>query len=61
MQAVKSNGDNIVINSKTEEASKSIMEVTGRMGADEVMDFVNALRQSKQICSYLEAGLKLFL
>jgi propanol-preferring alcohol dehydrogenase len=41
LHAAKSIGADIVINSKTEEATKPVMEVTGRMGADKGMDFVN--------------------
>lgn len=42
LQVAKSNGADIIINSKTEEATKAVMEVTDRMGADAIMDFVNA-------------------
>jgi alcohol dehydrogenase, propanol-preferring len=42
LQAAKNNGSDITINSKNEDAVKAIMEVTDRMGADAVIDFVNA-------------------
>ena len=42
LQAAKNNGADLVVNSKNEDAVKSVMEVTDRLGADAVIDFVNA-------------------
>jgi len=42
LQAAKSNGADITINSRNEDAVKAVIEVTDRMGADAVIDFVNA-------------------
>jgi len=42
LQAAKSNGADITINSRNEDAVKAVIEVTNRMGADAVIDFVNA-------------------
>src|SRR5919204_806686 len=47
LQAAKSNGADMVINSKTEDAAKSVMEVTDKMGADAVIDFVNASKTAE--------------
>jgi alcohol dehydrogenase, propanol-preferring len=38
----KNNGADNVINSKKEDPVKAVMELTGKMGADAVIDFVNA-------------------
>jgi propanol-preferring alcohol dehydrogenase len=42
LQAAKSNGADITVNSRNEDAVKAVMEITDRMGADAVIDFVNA-------------------
>jgi propanol-preferring alcohol dehydrogenase len=42
LKAAKKNGADEIINSKNEDAVKTVMELTGRMGADAVIDFVNA-------------------
>jgi propanol-preferring alcohol dehydrogenase len=42
LQVAKSNGAEITINSRNEDAVKAVMEITDRMGADAVIDFVNA-------------------
>ena len=42
LQAAKENGADITINSRNEDPVKAIMELTDRMGADAVIDFVNA-------------------
>jgi alcohol dehydrogenase, propanol-preferring len=42
LKAAKENGADDIINSKKEDAVKAVMELTGRMGADAVIDFVNA-------------------
>jgi propanol-preferring alcohol dehydrogenase len=42
LQAAKDNGADITINSRNEDPVKAIMELTDRMGADAVIDFVNA-------------------
>ena len=42
LKAAKENGADDIINSKKEDAVKAIMELTERMGADAVIDFVNS-------------------
>ncbi|MGI0014516.1 MAG: zinc-binding dehydrogenase [Nitrososphaera sp.] len=42
LQAAKSNGAVVTVNSKKEDPVKAMMELTDRMGADAVIDFVNA-------------------
>lgn len=42
LQTAKKNGADIVVNSKNEDAVKAVMESTDKMGADAVIDFVNA-------------------
>ena len=42
LKAAKQNGADDIINSKKEDAVKAIMELTDRMGADAVIDFVNS-------------------
>ena len=42
LKAAKENGADDIINSTKEDAVKAVMELTERMGADAVIDFVNA-------------------
>jgi propanol-preferring alcohol dehydrogenase len=42
LQTAKKNGADIIVNSKKEDAVKAVMESTDKMGADAVIDFVNA-------------------
>jgi alcohol dehydrogenase, propanol-preferring len=42
LQAAKDNGADVSVNSKKEDPVKAIMELTDKMGADAVIDFVNA-------------------
>ena len=42
LKAAKQNGADEIINSKKEDAVRAIMELTNRMGADAVIDFVNS-------------------
>jgi propanol-preferring alcohol dehydrogenase len=42
LQAAKSNGADVIINSKTQDPVKSVMELTDNLGADAVLDIVNA-------------------
>ncbi|MGI0046599.1 MAG: alcohol dehydrogenase [Nitrosotalea sp.] len=41
LKVAKENGADLVVNSKNEDPVKSIMELTGNLGADAVIDFVN--------------------
>jgi propanol-preferring alcohol dehydrogenase len=42
LRAAKSNGADIIINSKNTDPVKTVMEITDGLGADAVIDFVNA-------------------
>jgi alcohol dehydrogenase, propanol-preferring len=42
LKAAKGNGADNIINSKKEDPVKAVMELTDKMGADAVIDFVNA-------------------
>lgn len=42
LQIAKQNGADFTVNSKNQDAIKSIMELTNNLGADAVIDFVNA-------------------
>ena len=42
LQVAKSNGADFVINSKKDDPVKGVMELTNKLGADSVIDFVNA-------------------
>ncbi len=42
LQVAKQNGADFTINSKSQDVTKSIMELTNNLGADAVIDFVNA-------------------
>ena len=42
LRVAKSNGADVTVNSKKEDAVKAVMELTDKMGADSVIDFVNA-------------------
>ena len=44
LQVAKQSGADIVINSSKEDPVKAIMELTGNLGADAVIDFVNATK-----------------
>jgi propanol-preferring alcohol dehydrogenase len=62
LQAAKSNGADMVINSKkTEDAIKSVMEVTDKMGADAVIDFVNASKTAETDMQLLRRRAKVVL
>jgi len=47
LQAAKSNGADLTINSKKEDPVKAVMELTDGMGADAVIDFVNASKTAE--------------
>lgn len=47
LRAAKNNGADIAINSKNEDAVKLVMESTGKLGADAVIDFVNSSKTAE--------------
>jgi alcohol dehydrogenase, propanol-preferring len=61
LKAAKENGADDIINSQKEDAVKAIMELTGRMGADAVIDFVNASSTVETDLNFLRRRAKLVL
>ena len=61
LKAAKENGADDIINSQKEDAVKAVMELTGRMGADAVIDFVNASSTVETDLSFLRRRAKLVL
>ncbi|HEU5462039.1 MAG TPA: alcohol dehydrogenase [Nitrososphaeraceae archaeon] len=61
LKAAKENGADDIINSKKEDAVKAVMELTGRMGADAVIDFVNASSTVETDMNFLRRRAKLVL
>ena len=61
LKAAKENGADDIINSTKEDAVKAVMELTGRMGADAVIDFVNASSTVEVDMNFLRRRAKLVL
>jgi alcohol dehydrogenase, propanol-preferring len=61
LKAAKENGADDIINSTKEDAVKAVMELTGRMGADAVIDFVNASSTVEADMNFLRRRAKLVL
>jgi propanol-preferring alcohol dehydrogenase len=61
LEAAKKNGADSVINSKKEDPVKAVMELTGKMGADAVIDFVNASKTVEADMQFLRRRAKLVL
>ena len=61
LKAAKRNGADISINSKKEDPIKSVMEITDKMGADAVIDFVNASKTVESDMQFLRRRAKLVL
>jgi propanol-preferring alcohol dehydrogenase len=61
LKAAKENGAANTINSKKEDPVKAIMELTGNMGADAVIDFVNASKTVETDMQFLRRRAKLVL
>jgi propanol-preferring alcohol dehydrogenase len=59
--AAKKNGADNVINSKKEDPVKAVMELTDKMGADAVIDFVNASKTVEADMRFLRRRAKLVL
>jgi alcohol dehydrogenase, propanol-preferring len=59
--AAKKNGADNVINSKKEDPIKAVMELTDKMGADAVIDFVNASKTVETEMQFLRRRAKLVL
>ena len=61
LKVAKENGANDIINSTKEDAVKAVMELTERMGADAVIDFVNASSTVEVDMNFLRRRAKLVL
>jgi propanol-preferring alcohol dehydrogenase len=61
LKAAKRNGADISINSKKDDPIKSVMEITDKMGADAVIDFVNASKTVETDMQFLRRRAKLVL
>jgi propanol-preferring alcohol dehydrogenase len=61
LKTAKENGADDIINSKKEDAAKAVMELTERMGADAVIDFVNASKTVEVDMNFLRRRAKLVL
>jgi alcohol dehydrogenase, propanol-preferring len=61
LEVAKKNGADIIINSKKEEPVKAIMELTDKLGADAVIDFVNASKTVESDIQFLRRRARLVL
>src|SRR5690606_8077534 len=61
LKTAKDNGADITINSKNEDAVKRVMESTNRLGADAVIDFVNASKTTESDMQMLRRRARLVL
>jgi propanol-preferring alcohol dehydrogenase len=61
LKAAKESGADITINSKKEDPVKSVMEVTDKLGADAVIDFVNASKTVETNMQFLRRRAKIIL
>jgi propanol-preferring alcohol dehydrogenase len=61
LRAAKKNGADNTINSKKEDPVKAVMELTDKMGADAVLDFVNASKTVESDIQFLRRRAKLVL
>jgi alcohol dehydrogenase, propanol-preferring len=61
LKAAKNNGADSTINSRKEDPVNAVMELTGKMGADAVVDFVNASKTVESDIQFLRRRAKLVL
>lgn len=61
LEVAKKEGADIIVNSKKEDPVKAIMELTGKLGADAVIDFVNATKTVETDLQFLRRRAKLLL
>jgi propanol-preferring alcohol dehydrogenase len=61
LDVAKKNGADITINSKEEDPVKAIMELTDKLGADAVIDFVNASKTVETDMQFLRRRARLVL
>ena len=61
LEVAKKEGADIIVNSKKDDPVKAIMELTGKLGADAVIDFVNATKTVETDIEFLRRRAKLLL
>ena len=61
LEAAKNNGADNIINSRKEDPVSAVMELTDKMGADAVVDFVNASKTVESDIQFLRRRAKLVL
>lgn len=61
LDVAKKNGADITINSKKEDPVKAVMELTDKLGADAVLDFVNASKTVETDMQFLRRRARLVL
>src|SRR5438874_1209862 len=61
LDIAKKEGADIIVNSKKEDPVKAIMELTGKLGADAVIDFVNASKTVETDMQFLRRRARLVL
>jgi alcohol dehydrogenase, propanol-preferring len=61
LEVAKKEGADIIVNSKKEDPAKAVMELTDKMGADAVIDFVNASKTVEIDMQFLRRRARLVL
>lgn len=61
LEVAKKEGADIIVNSKKEDPVKAVMELTDKLGADAVIDFVNATKTVETDMQFLRRRAKLLL
>ena len=61
LEVAKKEGADIIVNSKKEDPTKAVMELTDKLGADAVIDFVNASKTVESDMQFLRRRARLVL
>jgi propanol-preferring alcohol dehydrogenase len=61
LEVAKKEGADIIVNSKKEDPVKAVMELTNKLGADAVIDFVNASKTVETDMQFLRRRARLVL
>ena len=61
LEVAKKEGADIIVNSKKEDPAKAVMELTDKLGADAVIDFVNATKSVETDMQFLRKRARLVL
>ena len=61
LEVAKKEGADIIVNSKKEDPIKAVMELTNKLGADAVIDFVNASKTMETDMQFLRRRARLVL